>query len=80
MKQDLRNEDLHVLHSRLLHDRWASTLPKAISIAQGIFAFGTGKVAKGSVRDDATKCRLKVYVGHDFVIKGRKDKERWSTY
>jgi hypothetical protein len=46
-------------------------LPKAILIAQGIFAFGTGKVAKGSVRDDATKCGLKVYAGHDFVINGQ---------
>jgi hypothetical protein len=62
MKQDLRNEDLHVPHSCLLHDRWAN-LPKAISVAQGIFAFNTGKIAKGGMRDDATKCQSKVYVG-----------------
>jgi hypothetical protein len=48
-------------------------LPKAISVAQGIFAFGTEKVAKGSVRDDATKCQLQVYIGHNFVIKGQKE-------
>ena len=47
-------------------------MPKAISVAQGIFAFNTGKIAKGGMRDDATKCQSKVYVGHDFVIKGRK--------
>lgn len=49
--------------------------PKPFQSLKGIFAFGTGKVAKGSVRDDATKCGLKVYAGHDFVIKGRKKKK-----
>lgn len=75
MKQDIRNEDLHVLHSCLPHDRWASNLPKAISVAQGIFAFDTEKIAKRGVRDDATKCQSKVYVGHDVVIKSRKKRK-----